>query len=262
MQQAGRVYLVDGGPGDPGLLTLRAMEVLRTADVVVHDRLVAPEILEQVPQRVVLLATGKTVDHRSLVQAEVCATLARLALAGRQVVRLLGGDAFVLGWGSEEALALARSGIAFEIVPGVTAAAASAAYSGVPLTHRGLSRGVRFLAGHLRSNQRLEPDWGRLASSETTLAACMSLPSLERLCQGLLEHGMDPATPGLLVQDGTTPRQRRVFGDISTLAERARGSGLGSPVLVLIGRTVALAGELEGCGPSPTPQARPDEVTA
>ena len=262
MPKAAKVYLVDGGPGDPGLLTLRALEVIRAADVVVHDRMVAPELLERVPGRVLRVTTGKTVDHRGLGQPEVCDTLARLALAGRRVVRLLGGDAFVLGWGSEEALALARRGIAFEIVPGVSAAAACAAYSGVPLTHRGLSRGVRFLAGHLRSNQRLAPDWSRLANPDITLAACMSLPSLERLCQGLLEQGMDPATPGLVIQDGTTPRQRRIFGDISTLPERARGSGLGSPLLVLIGPTVALAGELDGCGPAPARQTRSDEVTA
>mgnify|MGYP006289337773 CR=1 FL=1 len=241
---------------------MRALEVLRAAEVVVYDRLVAPEILALVPQRVIRVATGRPVDHRGLGQSGVCETLTRLALAGRRVVRLMGGDAFVLGWGSEEALALSRQGVVFEIVPGVSAAAACAAYSGVPLTHRGLSRNVRFIAGHIRANQRPAPDWRRLAGPDMTLTACMSLPSVERLCRGLLEQGMDPATPGLLIQDGTTPRQRRMFGDISTLAERARASGFGSPVLVVIGPTVALAGELDGCGRAEAEDARAEEATA
>ena len=249
---SGRVYLVGAGPGDPDLLTIKALRLLQNADVVVYDRLVSNEVLALVPAGVTRISVGKASGHHSLPQGEINALLVRLATPGREVVRLKGGDPFVFGRGSEEALHLRRHGIAFEVVPGITAAAACSAYAGVPLTHRGLARGVRLVTGHFAEDRTLDLDWRALADPDATLVVYMGLSNLDRLCTELLAQGMDPATPALAVQDGTTSRQRRVFGDLTTLPERVRGSGLRAPVLILVGRTVALVGELDWFDPQQT----------
>jgi uroporphyrin-III C-methyltransferase/precorrin-2 dehydrogenase/sirohydrochlorin ferrochelatase/uroporphyrin-III C-methyltransferase len=249
MTTKGKVYLVGGGPGDPGLLTIKALNLLRDADVVVYDRLISPEIMELVPEGVSRIAVGKSAGQHSMPQAEINDLLVKLAAGGRTVVRLKGGDPFIFGRGSEEALVLRHHRIPFEVVPGVTAAAACSAYAGVPLTHRGLSHGVRFVTGHFREDQKLDLDWRALADPDATLVIYMGLANLDGICTGLLVEGMDPSTPAAAIQEGTTDRQRRVFGDIATLAERVRGSHLVSPVIVVIGRTVALAGELDWFSP-------------
>lgn len=248
-RHTGKVYLVGAGPGDPGLLTLRAHELLQSADVVVYDRLVSPAILELIPDGVTRLSVGKASGSHSMPQDEINALLVSLCVADsdrpRQVVRLKGGDPFVFGRGSEEALHLRAHGVAFEVVPGVTAAIACSAYAGIPLTHRGLSHGVRLVTGHFLENKRLKLDWRSLADPDTTLVVYMGLSSLDRICTALVNQGMDPATPAVAIQDGTTDRQRRVFGDLTTLASRVRSSRLAAPVMVVIGRTVALAGRLD-----------------
>lgn len=249
MQSTGKVYLVGAGPGDPGLLTMRAHELLQQADVVVYDRLVSPGILALIPDGVMKTCVGKASGHHSIPQEQINQLLVDLCMAEservRKIVRLKGGDPFVFGRGSEEALFLRQHGIAFDVVPGVTAAVACAAYAGVPLTHRGMSRGVRLITGHFLENQSLKLDWRALADPDSTLVIYMGITSLQRVCDELGKQGMDPATPAVAIQDGTTDRQRRVFGDLNTLPARVKNCRLAAPVLVVIGRTVALAGELD-----------------
>lgn len=249
MQHTGKVFLVGAGPGDPGLLTVKAHELLRIADVVVYDRLVSPAILELIPEGVMRISVGKAAGHHSVPQDRINELLVSLCVAdadrAKKVVRLKGGDPFIFGRGSEEALHLREHGIEFEVVPGVTAAAACSAYAGVPLTHRGLSHGVRLVTGHFLENKRLKLDWRALADPDSTLVVYMGLSSLDRICNALINEGMDPATPAVAIQDGTTDRQRRVFGDLTTLARRVKSSRLEAPVMVIIGRTVALAGRLD-----------------
>ena len=245
MQHEGKVYLVGAGPGDPDLLTVKALRLLQTADVVVYDRLVSTGILDLVPSGVSRIDVGKASGRHGMPQQEINELLASLARRRRAVVRLKGGDPFIFGRGSEEALHLRRHGIEFEVVPGITAAAACSAYAGVPLTHRGVSRGVRLVTGHFRNDEPIDLDWRALADPQATLVIYMGLSNLGRICRRLVAEGMDPATPSLAVQDGTTPWQRRVFGDLLTLPERVRQLGMDSPLLIIIGRTVALAGELD-----------------
>jgi len=249
MQATGKVFLVGAGPGDPGLLTVKAMELLLSADVVVYDRLVSPAILDQIPDGVMRISVGKASGRHSVPQDQINQLLVELCVtdcgAPRKIVRLKGGDPFIFGRGSEEALFLHDHGIPFEVVPGITAAAACSAYAGVPLTHRGLSHGVRFVTGHFLENKRLKLDWRALADPDSTIVIYMGLASLDRICTALANQGMDPATPAVAIQDGTTDRQRRVFGDLTTLPARVKSSRLTAPVIVIIGRTVALAGQLD-----------------
>ena len=249
MQPKGKVFLVGAGPGDPDLLTVKALRLLETADVVVYDRLVSKDILDLIPDGVMKTSVGKASGHHSIPQQQINELLVDLFLQDstkvRRIVRLKGGDPFVFGRGSEEAIHLRNHGIDFEVVPGITAAIACSAYAGVPLTHRGLSHGVRLVTGHFLENKRLKLDWRALADPDSTIVIYMGLSSIKNVCDHLSEQGMDPATPALAIQDGTTNKQRRVFGDITTLAERVVSAQLRSPVLVIIGRTVALAGELE-----------------
>ena len=249
MQSTGKVFLVGAGPGDPDLLTVKALRLLQTADVVVFDRLVSTSILELIPEGVLRVSVGKASGRHSVPQDQINALLVELCVtdcgAPRKIVRLKGGDPFVFGRGSEEALHLREHGIEFEVVPGITAAAACSAYAGVPLTHRGLSHGVRLVTGHFLENKRLKLDWRALADPDSTIVVYMGLASLDRICTALANQGMDPATPAVAIQDGTTDRQRRVFGDLTTLAARVKSSRLSAPVIVIIGRTVALAGQLD-----------------
>lgn len=243
--EQGKVYLVGAGPGDPELLTVKALRLIESADVVVYDRLVSEGVLQLVPEGVSRISVGKASGRHSLRQDEINALLVRLAHSGRCVVRLKGGDPFVFGRGSEEALHLRSSGIPFEVVPGITAATACSAYAGVPLTHRGMSRGVRLVTGHLREDQEIELDWRALADPEATLVVYMGLSNLQRIVTRLTEAGLDPDMPALAVQDGTLPHQRRVFGALQDLPQKVAEYGLGAPMLLIIGRTVALADELD-----------------
>lgn len=253
MQANGKVYLVGAGPGDPGLLTVKALELLRSADVVVYDRLVSRAILDLIPDGVMRTSVGKAAGHHSVPQAQINQLLVDLCMTecGRQrvIVRLKGGDPFIFGRGSEEAIYLRQHSIEFEVVPGVTAATACSAYAGVPLTHRGLSRGVRLITGHFKNDEPIRLDWDALADPDTTLVVYMGRSNLRRICRHLVNAGLDPATPAIAIQDGTTAMQRRAFGDLLTLADRVRSMQLQSPLMIIIGRTVALAGELDWFDP-------------
>ncbi len=245
MQQQGCVYLVGAGPGDPDLLTLKALRLLQEADVVVYDRLISQGVLDLIPGGVSRISVGKAVGHHSMPQDDINELLLNLVRRGRRVVRLKGGDPFIFGRGSEEAMFLRRHGFDFEVVPGITAAAACSAYAGVPLTHRGMSRGVRLVTGHFRDDEPIDLDWRALADPEATLVVYMGLANLPRICSELAAAGMASNMPALAVQSGTTPDQQRVSGDLGSLPEKVKAAGLAAPILIIIGRTVSLAEELD-----------------
>lgn len=245
----GCVYLVGAGPGDPELLTVKALRLIGSAEVVVFDRLVSREIVDLVPVGTARIFAGKESGHHHLGQAEINDLLLKLAQAGRRVVRLKGGDPFIFGRGSEEAEHLARHRIRFEIVPGITAAAGCSAYAGIPLTHRGLSNNVRFITGHARDNGEIEYDWPALVDGDCTLVIYMGLHAIEHISSKLRAAGMPDDTPAAAIQSGTTGGQKRVLGTIADLAERVRASHLAAPALVVVGRVVALAETLDWFSP-------------
>ncbi len=244
-QARGIVFLVGAGPGDPDLLTVKALRLIRAADVAVYDRLVSPEILDLIPQGVARMAVGKAPGLHCVPQEEINQRLLSLATKGRRVVRLKGGDPFIFGRGSEEALFLRRHGIAFEVVPGITAAASASAYAGIPLTHRGMSRGVRMLTGHFKEDEALAFDWSALAESECTLVIYMGLANLDAISRHLIAAGMPAATPAAAIQEGTTPRQRQVLSTLGGLQTAVEQAGLCAPVMIIIGDTVTLAEQLD-----------------
>lgn len=235
------VHLVGAGPGDPELLTIKARRLLGEADVVVYDRLVTPEVLEMVPPGAMLISVGKQPKNHPVPQPEINELMIRLALAGRRVVRLKGGDPFIFGRGSEEAEALVEAGLRFEVVPGVTAASGCASALGIPLTHRGLASGVRFLTGHCRADAELDFDWQGLADPDTTLVVYMGLANIPRISEQLIEHGLDPATPVAVINNGTTGRQRALHSTLENVAQAAEAAAFRGPVLFVIGRVVEMA---------------------
>ncbi|RMF04895.1 MAG: uroporphyrinogen-III C-methyltransferase [Alphaproteobacteria bacterium] len=238
---SGKVYLIGAGPGDPELLTLKAHRILQSADVVVYDRLVSPEILDLVPDGVTRLDVGKRPQNHPVPQEEINALLVTLARAGRTVVRLKGGDPLMFGRGGEEALVLHAAGIPFEIVPGVTAAQGSAAAAMVPLTHRGIASGVRYLTGHCRADADLDFDWDGLSDPDTTLVLYMGLANIATIAAALIAHGRAPSTPVLAISNATRKNERRLRASLGDIAQAIRGAELESPVLFIIGEVVALS---------------------
>jgi uroporphyrinogen III methyltransferase / synthase len=241
----GPVYLVGAGPGDPGLLTVRGLELLRTADVVVYDRLVNPALLDETPRAALRIFAGKAAGAHCLPQTEINALLIAHARRGRRVVRLKGGDPFVFGRGGEEAEALAAAGIAWEVVPGVSAAVAVPAYAGIPLTHRRLASSFAVVTGHEdESRGARSVDWAGLATAVDTLVVLMGLRSLPAIVTELLAHGRAPDTPVALIRWGTTHAQATVTGVLGDIVERAQAARLEPPVVVVIGEVVRLADRL------------------
>jgi uroporphyrinogen III methyltransferase / synthase len=238
---AGKVYLVGAGPGDPGLLTRRGAAVLADADVVVYDHLASPRLLELAPAHALKVSAGKSVGHLMMSQNQINELLIDQARAGRKVVRLKGGDPLLFGRGAEEARHLREAGIAFEIIPGVTAGIGATAYAGIPITLRGVASAVAFVTGHDVPDNPTHPgalDWSKLAIFPGTLVIYMGVTHLERICQSLMNHGKDPQTPAAVIEAGTTPAQRTLtttLESISTLAATAR---ICPPALLVIGPVV------------------------
>ena len=235
----GTVYLVGAGPGNPELLTLRAARLIGEAEVLVHDRLVGNAILDLARRGTQRIFVGKARGNHTLPQHEINALLVRLALDGRRVVRLKGGDPFIFGRGGEEIEALVAHGIAFEVVPGVTAASGIAAYAGIPLTHRDHAHAVTFVAGHLKDGT-MDLDWPALARPGQTVVVYMGLLGLPILARQLVAHGLPAATPAAVIQQGTTANQRVVTGTLADLPARAFDAQLEPPTLIVIGDVVRL----------------------
>jgi uroporphyrin-III C-methyltransferase len=248
---AGRTYLVGAGPGDPDLLTVKAARLIRDADAIVFDRLVSPDILALIPAGTMRIDVGKQPAKHPVPQHEINELLVRLARSGQMVVRLKGGDPFTFGRGSEEAEYLARHGIPFEVVPGVTSASGCAARAGVPLTHRGLASGVRYVTGHCRDDADLDLNWRSLADPDTTLVVYMGMAQIARVARELMAAGLPSDTPVAAIASGTTPREARLFATLATIGGDARALAGQGPVLFIVGRVVALARVLtpghEGC---------------
>ena len=247
----GIVYLVGAGPGDPGLITLRGAELLKSADVVIYDYLSNPQLLIHCPQAQAIYV-GKQAARHSMTQEQINQLLIESAQSGKRVVRLKGGDPFVFGRGGEECEALSAAGVQFEVVPGITAAIAAPAYAAIPVTHRDLNSSFTFITGHEKEepyreteSRSREPgaasdlDWQALAKLPC-LAFYMGVKSLPRICAKLIEHGMDPEMPAATIRWGTTPRQKTVVGTLSDLATRVAEAGLAPPAMTIIGRVVTL----------------------
>jgi len=236
----GKVTLVGAGPGDPELLTLRALKAITQADVIVYDRLVSREIMALVPPDTRLIDVGKMPKFHTLPQDAINELLISLALQGLNVARLKGGDPLIFGRGSEEAAALRDAGISVSYVPGITAAQGAAASTGVPLTHRGLATGVRYVTGHRARDAALDLDWPSLASGQTTLVVYMGAANIADIAVRLVDHGLPSATPVLAVANATTPRERRLVSTLADIGDAIVSSALEAPVLFIIGQVVSL----------------------
>lgn len=242
MKKLGRVFLVGGGPGDPDLLTVKAVRVLSQADVVVYDRLVSDEVLEIIPKTTRMIRVGKAPKCHPVPQGEINRILIHEAAEGRTVARLKGGDPCIFGRGSEEVLALTAAGLCVEVVPGITAAQGCSATTGVPLTHRGLATGVRYVTGHCRHDEPLDLDWEGLADPDTTLVIYMGAANIAQIASRLAASGLTPKTPVLAVNNGTTPCERHLVSDVANIAKDAAAAEFSGPVLFIVGRVVHLYG--------------------
>lgn len=244
----GEVYLVGAGPGDPDLLTVRALRLMQRADVVVYDRLVDPQILELTRRDAARIYVGKRRSDHTLPQEEISELLARLAGEGKRVLRLKGGDPFIFGRGGEEIETLAEHGIPFQVCPGITAAAGCSAYSGIPLTHRDHAQACIFVTAQGK-NGAVDLDWNVLLQPRQTVAIYMGLAHLDELMREFIARGAAPDTPAAVVDNGTRRGQRVVTGTLGTLGARVREAGLRGPTIIIVGSVVALHDKLHWYSP-------------
>jgi len=242
-QSMGEVYLVGGGPGDPDLLTFRALRLMQQADVVVYDRLVAKAILEMTRRDAERIYVGKERDNHAMRQEDINQLLAKLAKEGKRVVRLKGGDPFIFGRGGEEIDTLAEQGIPFQVVPAVTAASGCAAYAGIPLTHRDYAQSVTFVTGHLKDGT-INLNWDHLAQANQTVVFYMGLRGMPIISKELIKRGMSPEMPVALVQQGTTEKQRVFTGTLSNIQELIEKEKPKPPTLIIVGEVVNLQEKL------------------
>ena len=240
----GEVYLVGAGPGDPELLTLKALRLMQQADVVIYDRLVSDPIMELCRRDAEKIYVGKARSNHAVPQEGINALLVKYAQEGKRVCRLKGGDPFIFGRGGEEIEELFAAGVGFQVVPGITAASGCSAYAGIPLTHRNYAQSVRFLTGHLKEGSPELP-WSELVYENQTLVLYMGLVGLEKICQKLIAHGQRPDMPVALVSKGTTPEQKVVVGTLADIASKVTEHQIQAPTLTIIGEVVKLREQLQ-----------------
>jgi uroporphyrinogen III methyltransferase/synthase len=238
----GKVYLVGAGPGDPGVLTVRGLELLRNAPVIVYDQLVNPALLNEAGSQTIKVFVGKRAGRHCIAQEEINSVLMAHARAGRDVVRLKGGDPFVFGRGGEEAEALVEAGIPFEIVPGVSSTVAVPAYAGIPLTHRQFASSFAVVTGHEARKANSAVNWAKLATAVDTLVILMGLTNLPIIVKKLVEHGRSPQTPAAVIRSGTTSDQESVIGTLADIVEKS--ILIEPPALIVIGDVVSLGDKL------------------
>ena len=249
--ERGEVYLVGAGPGDPELLTFKALRLMQRADVVIYDRLVSPEVLSLVRRDALKFYVGKEANHHCVPQQKINQTLVDFASQGKRVVRLKGGDPFIFGRGGEEAEALVAAGIDFQIVPGITSAAGAASYCGIPLTHRDYAQSVTFTTGHLKEGY-IDIDWNSVTHGQHTLVIYMGLSNLPIITQQLIEHGLSAQTPVAVVSHATRNNQEHLIGNLMTIAEQVKQAQFCSPTVIIIGEVVCLHEKLN---PTAKPEA-------
>ncbi|MEM3437451.1 MAG: uroporphyrinogen-III C-methyltransferase [Nitrososphaerales archaeon] len=240
----GKVFLVGAGPGDYKLLTIRALELLKRADVVIYDRLVSKSILKLIPKKAKKIYVGKKSGMHGLSQEKINELMINLALEGKKVVRLKGGDPFLFGRGGEEAEALTDNNIDFEVVPGVTSALAAPAYAGIPLTHRNYSSSVAIVTGHQARKSERVVNWSKLASSVDTIVILMGVEKLEFIINNLIEGGLNANTPVAIIEWGTMKRQRNLIGKLGNIVEEAKKKNVKPPAVIVIGEVVELGRKL------------------
>lgn len=245
-----RVYLVGGGPGDPDLLTIKALRVMQTADVIVYDYLITDEILTLCRTDAEYISVGKKAGNHTLPQDQINQLLVDLANQGKVVCRLKGGDPYIYGRGGEEAQLLSKHNIPYQVVPGITAAAACSAAVGIPLTHRDYAQSLQFVTGHLKkstdANAQSDTNWQSLASTNQTLVIYMGIIQSPEIKHQLIKHGRAADTPVAIIEKGTRPDQRVVIGTLATLDELVQSHNIGSPALIIVGEVVNLYSELNG----------------
>ncbi|MCK5871819.1 MAG: uroporphyrinogen-III C-methyltransferase [Methylococcales bacterium] len=239
LDHQGEVYLIGAGPGDPDLLTFKALRLMQQADVVVYDRLVSPEILELVRRDSEQIYVGKKRNNHSVPQESINQLLASLAKQGKRIARLKGGDPFIFGRGGEEIETLMAQGIRFQVVPGITAASGCAAYAGIPLTHRDYAQSCTFVTGHLKDGS-INLNWQQLTAPHQTIVIYMGLIGLEQICIAFMKHGCDKSHPIALIQQGTTASQKVIVGTLESLPELVKTETIKPPTLIIIGKVVTL----------------------
>ena len=255
--QTGIVYLVGAGPGDPDLLTLKAARLLKQADVVVYDNLVSDGVISLIHDGAEKIYVGKEMNRHTLPQTEINHLLVRLAEQGRKVVRLKGGDPFIFGRGGEELEVLADHGIAFEVIPGITAASGISCYAGIPLTHRDYAQSCLFTTGHLKDGSP-DLDWTSLARQNQTVVIYMGLGALSEIAHQLIKHGMSADMPAAVIEKGTSSQQKVITGTLETLPDLVLALNLKSPSLIIVGQVVALNKRLQWFSGMQAAQAIPE----
>jgi len=237
-----KLYIVGAGPGDPALLTLKAHELLtQYADIVIYDRLIPQELLDLIPDNVEKVYAGKSCKKHHMTQEDINKELVKYANDGKKVVRLKGGDPFIFGRGGEEAEYLKKNDIDFEVVPGISAASGISSYLGIPLTHRGVASGVRFITGHKQKGEEVRLDWKSLADPETTLVIYMGLTNLDDTCKNLIKSGLPSDTPAIAIENGTLNVEKRCISDLENLADEVKKQDFAPPTIVIIGKVVQIA---------------------
>jgi uroporphyrin-III C-methyltransferase len=247
----GRVFICGAGPGDPGLATVRAMQLVKSCDVILYDRLVSREIVDQIPEGTEKVYVGRSVGDPATHQERTNQLMVKHAKQGKQVLRLKGGDPFIFGRGAEEAEYLRKHGIGFEIVPGITSAIASPAYAGIPLTHRRFSSSVAIVTGHEGAEKdELAVKWDKLAGSVDTIVVMMGIGQLEQIARDLVKAGMKRNAKVAIIQSGTTEKQRVVKGTLGTIVRIAETANVGPPAVIVIGSVAALNKDLSWFNPT------------
>ncbi|MFT9848729.1 uroporphyrinogen-III C-methyltransferase [Aneurinibacillus sp. REN35] len=241
----GKVYLVGAGPGDPKLITVRGVELLQQADVVVYDRLASPKLLDYAKDTAERIYCGKQADHHSLPQPEINRVIVEKALEGKEVVRLKGGDPFIFGRGGEEAEACIEAGIVYEVVPGITSGIAAPAYAGIPVTHRDYASSVAFITGHkAEGKDQAGIEWGKLVGAVHTLVFYMGVGNLGDIVKNLRKHGQTKDTPVALVRWGTCEEQETLVGTLETIVDQVQQARFRSPAVIVVGDVVRLREKL------------------